>query len=103
LKYILFHPSQKEKDLSIHCQLRRWSPSLTNSFFKQAVTVEEGLEMASRNNASHLQASAKTGNSIEAAFQMLVADILLNQELNIIADEKFSSARRRRSSAVGFH
>jgi hypothetical protein len=66
------------------------------------VSVEEGLAMASRNNARHLQASARTGMNIEAAFRILVEDILATQEFEFAADEKRRSSRRRRSSAIGF-
>ncbi len=72
------------------------------NIFLQVVSVEQGVEMASRNNARHLQASARTGMNIEAAFQTLVEDILATQAFDVAAGEKRSSARRRRSSAIGF-
>ena len=58
--------------------------------------------MASKNNARHIQVSAKTGVNVELAFKVLVVDILANREFEILTDQKSSSARRRRSSAVGF-
>ena len=75
---------------------------LTINIHLQVASVEEGLEMASRNNARHLQVSAQSGMNVEAAFRILVEDILATQEFECAADEKRKSARRRRSSAIGF-